>query len=193
MNWNGRYLVIGFPAGIPRIPLNLAPVQQLRVQRPLPQDAIVACCRVRFKPYRMPTGFAQNRFDVSVGHIGTSLQRCEVGEARPQEPLKFGLHRAGNRAFWRTGEPSDLTVVPTERQQHRAIHVPLPVAKKAASQCSNQRFGGGARIILVGKAVWGCEEAALQVYRTPGQFLLRLLAHRYSSKCTRARATSASS
>jgi NADPH:quinone reductase len=31
MNWDGRYLVIGFPAGIPKIPLNLTLLKSCQV------------------------------------------------------------------------------------------------------------------------------------------------------------------
>ena len=76
MDWNGRYLVVGFPAGIPSLPLNLTLLKSVSVIGVFWGAAVM----------RDPAAHAANMAD---------LLRCwEEGKIRPRVSRTFPLERA---------------------------------------------------------------------------------------------------
>ena len=77
MAWNGRYLVVGFPAGIPKIPLNL----------PLLKGCQIVGVFWGASVFRDPKGHARNIADLFA-------LICESGDIKPQICARFPLARA---------------------------------------------------------------------------------------------------
>ncbi len=76
MAWNGRYLVVGFPAGIPKIPLNL----------PLLKGCQIVGVFWGASVFRDPSGHAEN--------VKELFDLYGKGAIRPQISAKFPLDRA---------------------------------------------------------------------------------------------------
>lgn len=76
MDWNGRYLVVGFPAGIPSLPLNLTLLKSVSVVGVFWGAAIA----------RDPAGHAANMADL--------MQLYADGKIRPRISRTFPLERA---------------------------------------------------------------------------------------------------
>lgn len=77
MAWNGRYLVVGFPAGIPRLPLNL----------PLLKGCSIVGVFWGAFVERYPEQHARN--------VGELMRLYEAGHLRPLVSEKYPLERAG--------------------------------------------------------------------------------------------------
>jgi NADPH2:quinone reductase len=76
--WEGRFLVIGFPAGIPRIPLNLALLKSCDIVGVFWGAAVA----------RDPAGHKRN--------IGELMDLYAAGKIRPHVSERFPLERAGD-------------------------------------------------------------------------------------------------
>ncbi|WP_171234282.1 NADPH:quinone oxidoreductase family protein [Ruegeria sp. HKCCA6837] len=76
MAWNGRYLVVGFPAGIPQIPLNL----------PLLKGCQIVGVFWGASVFRDPKGHAQNVADLFAFYAS--------GQIKPRISARFPLERA---------------------------------------------------------------------------------------------------
>jgi NADPH2:quinone reductase len=76
MDWNGRYLVVGFPAGIPSLPLNLTLLKSVSVIGVFWGAAVM----------RDPAAHAAN--------MGDLLRFWEEGKIRPRVSRTFPLERA---------------------------------------------------------------------------------------------------
>ncbi|MFO0510051.1 MAG: NADPH:quinone oxidoreductase family protein [Gammaproteobacteria bacterium] len=75
--WGGRYLVIGFPAGIPRIPLNLALLKGCDI------------CGVFWG------SFAEREPDKHRAQIAELMRMCLDGRIRPEVSARFPLAQGG--------------------------------------------------------------------------------------------------
>ena len=77
MDWNGRYLVVGFPAGIPSLPLNLTLLKSVSVIGVFWGAAVA----------RDPKGHAANMTEL--------MQMYAEGKIRPRVSQTFPLEKAG--------------------------------------------------------------------------------------------------
>lgn len=77
MDWNGRYLVVGFPAGIPALPLNLTLLKSVSVIGVFWGAAVA----------RDPKGHAANMAEL--------MQMYAEGKIRPRVSKTFPLEKAG--------------------------------------------------------------------------------------------------
>lgn len=77
MAWNGRFLVVGFPAGIPKVPLNLTLLKSCQIVGVFWGASV----------YRDPAGHAQNMADLFAMYA--------EGKVRPRISARFPLERAG--------------------------------------------------------------------------------------------------
>jgi NADPH2:quinone reductase len=77
MDWNGRYLVVGFPAGIPSLPLNLTLLKSVSVIGVFWGAAVM----------RDPAAHAANMADL--------LRLWSEGKIKPRVSRTFPLERAG--------------------------------------------------------------------------------------------------
>jgi NADPH2:quinone reductase len=75
--WEGRYLVVGFPAGIPKLPLNLALLKSCDV------------CGVFWG------AFAARDPKANAGHVAELFRLWEAGTINPRVSATFPLERAG--------------------------------------------------------------------------------------------------
>jgi NADPH2:quinone reductase len=75
--WEGRYLVVGFPAGIPRLPLNLTLLKSCDV------------CGVFWG------AFAARDPKANAGHVAELFRLWEAGKISPRVSATFPLERAG--------------------------------------------------------------------------------------------------
>jgi NADPH2:quinone reductase len=75
--WEGRFLVVGFPAGIPKIPLNL----------PLLKSCQIVGVAWGASIERNPRGHARS--------VAELMALYERGSIRPLVTERFPLHRAG--------------------------------------------------------------------------------------------------
>ena len=80
--WNGRFLVVGFPAGIPKIPLNLA--------------LLKGCSIVGV----FWGGFTQKEPEAHARNCGELLALYEKGAIKPRVSERFPLARAGEAIAW---------------------------------------------------------------------------------------------
>lgn len=78
MDWNGRYLVVGFPAGIPALPLNLTLLKSVSVIGVFWGAAVM----------RDPAAHAANMADL--------MRMWSEGRIRPRVSRTFPLERAGD-------------------------------------------------------------------------------------------------
>ncbi len=76
--WDGRFLVVGFPAGIPRLPLNLT---------------LLKSCQVIGVFWG---GFARRDPEANAANIGELLSLYDVGAIRPVISERFPLAKAGD-------------------------------------------------------------------------------------------------
>lgn len=76
--WEGRYLVVGFPAGIPRLPLNLTLLKSCDV------------CGVFWG------AFAARDPQANAAHIATLFELWEAGKIAPRVTETFPLERGGD-------------------------------------------------------------------------------------------------
>lgn len=93
--WEGRFLVVGFPAGIPRIPLNLALLKGCQIVGVFWGDYV----------RRDPQGNARN--------IAELLALYERGAIKPRVSKHFPLARAGEAIAWLAGRQALGKVVVT--------------------------------------------------------------------------------
>jgi NADPH2:quinone reductase len=93
--WEGRFLVIGFPAGIPRIPLNLALLKGCEI------DGVFWGDFTR----RDPKASAQNNAEL--------LALYQKGAIKPRVSKRFPLAQAGEAIAWLTGRHALGKVVVT--------------------------------------------------------------------------------
>ncbi len=77
MDWDGRYLVVGFPAGIPSLPLNLTLLKSVSVVGVFWGAAVA----------RDPKGHAANMAEL--------MQFWREGKIRPRISQVYPLERAG--------------------------------------------------------------------------------------------------
>ncbi len=80
--WEGRYLVVGFPAGIPHLPLNLT---------------LLKSCDVRGVFWG---GFAARYPDRNRAHVLQLFRWWEEGSIRPRIDRSWPLERAGEAIAW---------------------------------------------------------------------------------------------
>ncbi|MBB97129.1 MAG: NADPH:quinone oxidoreductase [Rhodobacteraceae bacterium] len=78
MGWDGRYLVVGFPAGIPRIPLNLTLLKSCQIVGVFWGASVM----------RDPKGHAQN--------VEELFEMYGAGKIRPQITARYPLDKAGD-------------------------------------------------------------------------------------------------
>ena len=76
--WEGRYLVVGFPAGIPKLPLNLTLLKSCDV------------CGVLWG------GFAARDPKANAAHVATLFRLWDEGKIRPRISATYPLERAGD-------------------------------------------------------------------------------------------------
>lgn len=76
MAWGGRFLVVGFPAGIPKIPLNLTLLKSCQIVGVFWGASL----------YRDPAGHARN--------VGEMLQMYAQGQIKPRISARFPLQEA---------------------------------------------------------------------------------------------------
>ncbi len=76
--WEGRYLVVGFPAGIPKLPLNLTLLKSSDV------------CGVLWG------GFAARDPKANAAHVATLFRLWDEGKIRPRISATYPLERAGD-------------------------------------------------------------------------------------------------
>lgn len=77
MAWNGRFLVVGFPAGIPKVPLNLTLLKSCQIVGVFWGASV----------YRDPKGHARNMADLFAMYA--------KGQVRPRISARFPLDQAG--------------------------------------------------------------------------------------------------
>ena len=76
--WEGRYLVVGFPAGIPKLPLNLTLLKSCDV------------CGVLWG------GFAARDPKANAAHVATLFRLWDEGKIRPRISATYPLEQAGD-------------------------------------------------------------------------------------------------
>ncbi len=102
IGWEGRFLVVGFPAGIPKLPLNLTLLKSCQVVGVFWGEWM----------RRRPDEVAEN--------VRELLQLHEMGAIKPTVSVTFPLERAGEAIAWVADRKAMGKVVVTIAQARRA-------------------------------------------------------------------------